>query len=146
MITTNVCHGKTKYHKGGERMSILVEQPKNPGAIEPYFYQFCQQIIQKLPNVDPELVVKTLVTETSLRKDHPTRSKPHLNLYVYYKDGVDLHSKQEEGRDKYPIQIAVSRWHDGVIMSGLVNMKNLEMIASDPDIVKITGKVSAAMY
>ena len=65
---------------------------------------------------------------------------PHVNLYVRYKDGIDLHQKQEEGRDKYPIEVSASRWEDGVIFSGLMGVRHVEKIASDPDIVKITGK------
>ncbi len=122
------------------------KQGTKKSPIELHFDEFCQAIVKKLPNVDTELVIRTLLLEASLKEDHPSRSKPHLNLYVYYKDGIDLDEKSHESRDKYPIQIAVSRWNDGLVMSGLVNMKNLETIASDPDVVKITGKASAAMY
>ena len=50
--------------------------------------------------------------------------------------GTDLHQKQEEGRDKYPIEVSASRWEDGVVFSGLNEYKNVETICSDPDIVK----------
>lgn len=64
------------------------------------------------------------------------------SLYVQYKEGTDLYQKQEEGRDKYPIEVTASKWEDGVIFSGLMSIKNVETVCSDPDIVRVTGKVS----
>ena len=50
-------------------------------------------------------------------------------------------------RDHYaPVQAAVSRWGDGVILSGLMDVQLVEKICSDPDIVEITGNVTAALY
>ena len=46
-------------------------------------------------------------------------------------------------RDKYPIQSAASRWGDGVIASGLMSIKNVQTICSDPEIVEVKGKASA---
>ena len=59
---------------------------------------------------------------------------------MYYKDGTDLMAKQEEARDKYPIEITQSRWGDGVIFSGLMGIRHVELICSDPDIVRVTGQ------
>lgn len=127
-------------------MSILVTKQEQKQGIEPYFYQFYQDIIKTAPNVDPDLVIKLLLMEAKLREEHPSRAKPHVNLYVTYKQGIDLHQKQERARDDYPIQVSKSRWNDGVVMVGLMSMKNVELIASDPDIVMIKGRVSPAFY
>ena len=122
-------------------MAASVQDVKETQGIEPYFHQFFQDVIRTLPKVDPELVVRVLLLEVNLKK-YSGYSIPHVNLYVKYKEGTDLGRKQEEGRDKYPIEVTVSRWDDGVIFSGLMGMKHVQKIVSDPDIVSVTGKAS----
>lgn len=106
--------------------------------IEPLFRQFLNQVMNSLPKIDPELIVRILLFELNLKR-YVGPDIPHVNLYVYYKEGTDLHQKQEEGRDKYPIEITQSRWGDGVIFSGLMGIKHVETIIQDPDIVRVTG-------
>ena len=123
-------------------MTALIQQNKEqPPSIEPYFHQFFQDVVRAMPKVDPELLIKVMMAELNLKK-YVGPDIPHVNLYVHYKDGVDLHQKQEEGRDRYPIEVTVSRWEDGVIFSGLMSIKNVQTVCSDTDIVKVTGKVS----
>ena len=119
----------------------MAEQTHNYVGIEPYFNQFFQNIVQIHPKIDPEILIKVMMFQVSLKK-YVGPDIPHVNLYVYYKDGIDLHQKQEEGRDKYPIEVTTSRWGDGVIFSGLMGIKHIEKVCSDPDIVKVTGKVA----
>ena len=108
-------------------------------SIEPLFRQFLNNVMNTQPKIDPELIVKILLFELNLKR-FVGPDIPHVNLYVYYKDGTDLHKKQEEGRDKYPIEITQSRWGDGVIFSGLMGIRHVELICSDPDIVRVTGQ------
>ena len=123
-------------------MTALVQESiEQHSSVEPYFHQFFQQVVQSMPHVDPQLLIKVMMMEMNL-KDYIGAKIPHVNLYVQYREGIDLHQKQEEGRDKYPIEVTASRWEDGVIFSGLMNIKNVETVCSDPDIVRVTGKVS----
>ena len=123
-------------------MTALVQETKpQPVTVEPYFHQFFQQVVQAMPHVDPQLLIRVMMFEMNL-KDYMGAKVPHVNLYVQYKEGVDLHQKQEEGRDKYPIEVTKSRWGDGVVFSGLMSIKHVELICSDPDILKVTGKAS----
>ena len=64
---------------------------------------------------------------------------PHVHLDVSYEQGVDLHIKQEEARDKFPIEITTNKWGDGVIFSGLMGIRHIEKVCADPQIVKVTG-------
>ena len=121
-------------------VALVQEIKEQSSSVEPYFHQFFQDVVKAMPKVDPELLVKVMMYQVSLKK-YVGPDIPHVNLYVYYRDGTDLHQKQE-GRDKYPIEVTASRWEDGVIFSGLMSIKNVEMICSDPDIVKVTGKTS----
>jgi len=121
--------------------AVVQESKEQPISVEPYFNQFFQDVVRAMPKVDPELLIKVMMYQVSLKK-YVGPDIPHVNLYVYYRDGIDLHQKQEEGRDKYPIEVTASRWGDGVIFSGLMSMKNIETVCSDPDIVKVTGKAS----
>ena len=110
-------------------------------TIENHFRVFLNNVMNSHPTIDPELLVRVLLFELNLRR-YMGPDIPHVNLTVQYKDGTDLKRKQEEGRDKYPIEITASRWGDGVIFSGLMGIRHIEKIASDPDIVRITGKAS----
>ena len=110
-------------------------------TIENHFRVFLNNVMNSHPTIDPELLVRVLLFELNLRR-YMGPDIPHVNLTVQYKDGIDLKNKQEEGRDKYPIEITASRWGDGVIFSGLMGIRHIEKIASDPDIVRITGKAS----
>ncbi len=102
-----------------------------------------QEINQQTPTLDPNLAIRIMQIQTSLEKIHPSRSKPHVHLYIKYKDGISFQEKVDKMRDKYPIQCAVSRWGDGVIVSGLMNVKNVQTISSDPDIAEVKGEANA---
>ena len=123
-------------------MSILVQEIREqPVNVELYFHQFFQSVVGAMPKVDPELLIRIMMFQVNLKK-YVGPDIPHVNLYVYYKEGIDLHQKQEQGRDKYPIEITTSKWGDGVIFSGLMSIKNVQTICSDTDIVKVTGKAT----
>ena len=110
-------------------------------TIENHFRVFLNNVMNSHPTIDPELLVRVLLFELNLKR-FVGPDIPHVNMTVTYKEGTDLHQKQEEGRDKYPIEITTNKWGDGVIFSGLMGVRHIEKIASDPDIVRITGKAS----
>lgn len=112
-------------------------------SLEDVYQQLNQQINEQTPTLDPNLAIKIMQIQQSLMKLYPSRSKPHVNLYIKYKDGISFQDKVDEMRDKYPIQCAVSRWDDGVIASGLMSVKNAQTICSDPDIVEVKGEANA---
>ena len=112
-----------------------------PPTIEQHFRIFLNNVMNSNPTIDPELIVRVLLFELNLKR-YVGPDIPHVNLNVLYKEGIDLHRKQEEARDKYPIEITTNKWGDAVIFSGLMGVRHLEKIASDPDIIKITGKAS----
>ncbi len=112
-------------------------------SLEDVYKQLSKQISEQTPTLDPHLAIKIMQIQQSLAKLYPSRSKPHVHLYVKYKDGVSFQEKVDMMRDKYPIQCAVSRWGDGVIVSGLMSVKNVQTILSDPDIVEVKGEASA---
>ena len=109
--------------------------------IEPFMDQFYQDILRTVPNLDPYLAMKVM----RLNKELKYRP-PHVHLNIEYKEGTNLQQKVDQGRDNYPIQIAKSRWDDGVIMTGMMDVELVQKICSDPDIVRITGDANAAMY
>ena len=108
-------------------------------TISEHFRVFLNNVMNSHPTIDPELLVKVLLFELNLKR-YVGPDIPHVNLSVTYKDGVDLHQKQEICRDKYPIEITTNKWGDAVIFSGLMGVRHIEKIASDPEIVKIVGK------
>ena len=106
-------------------------------TIEMHFRQFLNNVMNTHPKIDPELIIRVMLFELNLKR-YSGPEIPHVHLTVQYKDGTDLHKKQEEGRDKYPIEITKSRWGDAVVFSGLMGVRHIEKIASDPDIVRVT--------
>ncbi len=107
-------------------------------ALTTAFDQFFDQLKSTHPKIDPELLVKIMMFEKSL-KDYVGPDLPHVHLDVKYEDGVDLKQKQEEGRDKFPIEVTTNKWGDAVIFSGLMGVRHVEKVCSDPQIVKVTG-------
>jgi len=107
-------------------------------ALTTAFDQFFDQLRSAHPNIDPELLVKIMLFEKSL-KDYVGPVLPHVHLDVTYEKGVDLKQKQEEGRDKFPIEVTTNKWGDAVIFSGLMGVRHVEKVCSDPQIAKVTG-------
>ncbi|AJM92876.1 MULTISPECIES: hypothetical protein [Nitrosopumilus] len=110
-------------------------------TISEHFRVFLNNVMNSHPTIDPELLIRVLLFELNLKR-YVGPDIPHVNITATYKEGTDLHKKQEEGRDKYPIEITTNKWGDGVIFSGLMGVRHIEKIATDPDIVRITGKAS----
>jgi hypothetical protein len=110
-------------------------------SIAPLFDQFFDQIKTVHPKIDPELLIKVMLFEKNL-KEYVGPDLPHVHLDVAYEKGVDLKQKQEEGRDKFPIEVTTNKWGDGVIYSGLMGIRHIEKICVDPQIVKVTGKAT----
>lgn len=112
-------------------------------SLEPMYDELYENIQKEIPVIDPDLAIRVMQITRSLEKISPTRSKPHVHLDVKYKDGVDLGKKVDVIRVTYPIQAAVNKWNDGVIFSGLMSVKNVQTLCSDPDIVQVKGSTSA---
>ncbi|MBT7781040.1 MAG: hypothetical protein HN756_04200 [Nitrosopumilus sp.] len=111
------------------------------GSIAPLFDQFFDQLKTTHPKLDSELLIKIMLFEKNL-KEYVGPDLPHVHLDVVYEKGVDLKQKQEEGRDKFPIEVTTNKWGDGVIFSGLMGIRHVEKICVDPQIVKVTGKAT----
>jgi len=107
-------------------------------SVLPYFEQFYEQVKAIHPKIDTELLIKVMLFEINLKK-YVGPNIPHVHLDVTYETGVDLKQKQEEARDKFPIEISTNKWGDGVIFSGLMGVKHIEKVTADPQIVKVTG-------
>jgi len=114
----------------------MTEQTTSP--ITTSFDQFFDQLKSIHPKIDPELLVKIMLFEKSLI-DYVGPDLPHVHLDISYEEGVDLKQKQEEGRDKFPIEVTTNKWGDGVIFSGLMGVRHVEKVCDDPQIVKVTG-------
>ena len=114
-------------------------------SLEPVYEQMRDDLSSIVPKMDPALIVKIMNIEKRLQEGLPPHT-PHVHLYVYYKEGVKLHQKQEYLRDNYPLQVAVSRWNDGVLVTGLMDIQTVQSICSDSDIVKVKGDANAYMY
>ena len=109
--------------------------------IEPFMDQFYQDILRTVPNLEPYLAMKIM----RLNKELQYRP-PHVHLKAEYKEGTYLKNKVEKIRDDFPLQVTESRWHDSVIITGMMDVEMVQKICADPDIVRITGDANAAMY
>ena len=62
-------------------------------SLEPIFDQFYKHVHDHAPLIEPDFAFKVMQIQRSLHEISPTRSKPHVNLYIKYKDGVDFEKK-----------------------------------------------------
>ena len=109
--------------------------------IEPFMDQFYQDIMRTVPGLEPYLAMKIMRLNRELKL-----RPPHVHLKVEYKPGTNLSEKVEKNRDETPLQVAESRWHDSLIITGPMDVELVQQVCADPDIVRITGDVNAAFY
>ena len=114
-------------------------QKEGETKVEPFFNQFYQDIVKTVPVLEPGLAMKIMRLEKEL-----LYGPPHVHLDVKYKDGVNYQEKVDAARDNHHVLASVSRWNDGVILTGSMTIELVQKICTDPDITQITGYANAA--
>lgn len=111
--------------------------------VESVYEQYISNLRQVLPNVDPNFAHRVMYMERKLAEEGSP--EPHVSMIIEYKSGVDTDRKVNDLRQKFSLE--VEHGEKSSILHAMTRMKmeKVKNIASDRDIVKITGKVDPTM-
>ncbi len=107
--------------------------------IESIYDQYLSNLQSKLPNVDPNFVHRVMYLERKLASEYV--KEPQVTLVIEYKSGLDMNRKLNELRDKFALE-AESTAETALLAMSRLNLEQVAKIASDSDIVKISGRAS----
>jgi len=107
--------------------------------VEAHYDNFQSLLQDMIKNVDVNLMLKIMYLERKL-PDAP----PRVDLDIEFKSGTNLKNKDNQLKAKYGFPSSVGE--HGISIIGKMNMSLVEAIASDPDVVKISGRATPASY
>lgn len=102
--------------------------------------QFLTELSRILPKIDPNFANRMMYLERKLANESP--SEPHVVLTIQYKPDVDKEAKRAELRDKYSLEVDIMDEPNTILAMSRMLLEKINKIASDPDIMNITGKAS----
>ncbi len=111
---------------------------------------FLAEFEKKLGKVDVALALRTLYLQKKL--DHG--EKPHVELYVCYRPGVDLEKKRVELDKMFACLSTTSFRNNNKVpncervlkVECLTDLKTIHALSKDEDIEHITGEASLGSY
>ena len=108
--------------------------------LENTYDQYVASLEQKLPKVDPNLVHRVMYLERRLSSEYI--KEPQVTLMVEYKPGLDMEKKLFDLRERFSLEAENSDENTVLFTMGRMKVDKLQNIASDGDIVRITGKAA----
>lgn len=108
--------------------------------LENTYDQYMSSLEQKLPKVDPNLVHRVMYLERKLSTEYI--KEPQVTLMIEYKPDLDMDKKLFDLREKFSLEAEYSDEHTVLFTMGRMKVDRLQEIASDEDMVKITGKAA----
>jgi hypothetical protein len=106
--------------------------------IESIYDQYISDLQKGIPNVDANLLHRVMYMERKLSNEYI--KTPQCILTIEYKQGVDMDKKLENLRMKYSLESEYADTHNILLARSRMNTDRIREIASDSDIVKISGK------
>ena len=102
--------------------------------------RYMQELQSILPNVSPELTHNIIHLQRKLQAE--SISEPHVILYIEYNEGANSDHKIYELREKHYLEVSNTDKKNTVKAASRMTADKLKMIASDDDIVLVTGEAS----
>ncbi|GEM_PF-1816553 len=106
--------------------------------VESIYEDYIARLKQAVPNVDPNLTHRVMYLERKLAAED--MSEPDVSAVIEYRKGSDLDRKMSNLRARCEVEAEYADRENSVHIVGRMKMGRLKEIASDKDIVKITGK------
>lgn len=107
--------------------------------IETIYDQYLSDLQKSLPNVDANFVHRVMYLERKLSSEYV--KEPQVTMLIEYKSGADTNKKLYDLREKHSLEAENISEHVLLAMSRM-NLDKIKLIASDNDIVKLSGKAS----
>ena len=106
--------------------------------LESIYDQYVENLRKGLPKVDPNLSHRVMYLERKLASEYV--KEPHVILFAEYKQGTDMEKKLYDLREKFSLEAENSG--DVLLAMGRMKLDKIQEIATDADLVKLSGKVS----
>ena len=106
--------------------------------VESIYEEYISKLKQAVPNVDPNLTHRVMYLERKLSVED--MKEPDISAVIEYKKGSDIDKKMSNLRTRCEVEAEHADEENAVHIVGRMKMGRLKEIASDKDIVKITGK------
>ena len=107
--------------------------------IESIYDQYLSNLQSKLPNIDPNFVHRVMYLERKLASEYV--KEPQVTMVIEYKSGSNMEQKLYDLREKHSLE-AESTGENTLLAMSRLNLGQVEKVASDSDIVKISGRAS----
>lgn len=108
--------------------------------LESIYDQYVENLRKGLPKVDPNLSHRVMYLERKLASEYV--KEPHVILFAEYKQGTDMERKLYDLREKFSLEAENSGEQDVLLAMGRMKLDKIQEIATDADLVKLSGKVS----
>ncbi|NHI03877.1 hypothetical protein DYY67_0947 [Candidatus Nitrosotalea sp. TS] len=105
---------------------------------ESIYNEYMSKLKQVMPNVDPGLVHQIIYLERKLTNED--MNEPDVSAIIEYKSGIDVDVKMNGLREKYSLEVEHGDKQGVLHVMGRMKIGDIQKIAADMDIVKITGK------
>ena len=125
----------TSMAQTSETQNISISQ-----IVEKEYDNFLQEIGSKLSKIDANLAMQVMYYERKFPEVEPS-----VHLKIHYKERTDVGKKRNQLYSKYGYLISLEG-ESGLKVAGLMDIKRIHEISTDPDIKAITGSASIAAY
>lgn len=108
--------------------------------LESIYDQYLSNLQKSLPNVDPNFIHRVMYLERKLSSEYI--QEPQVILIIEYKSNVDMGRKLYDLREKFSLEAENTDKHNVLFAMSRMKLDKIKQIASDNDIVKLSGKAS----
>ena len=109
--------------------------------VESIYEEYISRLKKAMPNVDPGLVHRIMYLERKLA--YEDRPEPDVSAGIAYKAGSDVNKKMASLRSKSSVEAEHGDKDGTVHIVGRMKMAKFKEIASDMDVLRISGKVDS---
>lgn len=111
--------------------------------VESIYDEYISKLKQALPNVDPNFVHRIMYLERKLVNEDV--SEAEVSAIIEYKSGTDMNNKVNGLRVKYSVEVEHGDKQNVLHVVSRMKVSKIKEIASDRDIVKISGKADSGL-
>jgi|AP12_2_1047962.scaffolds.fasta_scaffold80598_1 hypothetical protein len=108
--------------------------------VESIYDQYVLNLQKTSPKVDANLLHRVMYLERKLSSEYV--KEPQVTLLIEYKSDVDMDKKLYDLRENFSLEAEHTDEHNILLAMSRMNLDKIQQIASDEDIVKISGKAS----
>lgn len=108
--------------------------------LESVYDQYVSSLQKILPKVDANLLHRVMYLERKLSSEYV--KEPQVIMLIEYKSGVDMDTKLYNLRENFSLKVEHTDEQDTLLAMSRMKLDKIQQIASDEDIIKISGKAS----